>query len=276
MFNKEILIRFKRNSEILLYTNPKKYVKTFVVGLTTIITLLIVAIVNLLLANGTKVETIVSKEGKIQEQSVIIQEKDKKIEDLKQYLPAFYEPLADKTPAKFNSIKNQLKVLDIKISEQNIKIVKEQKLLLSANSYDEIKHIAVKYGLNPIKKNGIKTIDKKEALIKCQPIPKRIAFSQYIQESGGFVSSFSKKFNNPFGIMNKREPGRGQHFTSLDEAVSKYSEILNTSKAMEKFRIARYNSKGNDLELMAKALQGAYCVGDNTYAANLIKIGRSF
>jgi len=162
------------------------------------------------------------------------------------------------------SVKTEIEVY----YQNNVKqILQEQQILLQSlqdHKKPSIKLIN-KYGLNHIK------FSKKNIIKRAQPIPKKIMLAQAYLESNNGNSRFAKEGYNYFGIWTydkkkagfipkNREKGkthRVQKFFSIEEAIDRYTELLNSVVFYKKFRSIRekilinnhYNYKFTDKEI---------------------------
>lgn len=163
--------------------------------------------------------------------------------------------------------------IELNYQKNYLKILNEQKILLhSLNKKDKPQNLIKKYGFDKI------PLTKKNILKRVQPIPKEIMLAQAYLESNNGNSRFAKKGYNYFGIWTynskdkgfipkKREKGkkhRVQKFNSTEEAINKYTEILNSAIFYNKFRNIRkkilekynykYSFKNNDILYMVEGL----------------------
>lgn len=269
--NKKVFQKFKRELIYSLHINPLKTLRN-IIALSILVTVILSGTVfSLLHSNSSNIQVILNKDKEINNRDEIIAQKEKTIKDLRSVLPVYYgdvSPEKLKSMSSFNS-ENFIKLNEI-IKVQNFKIIQEQHKLLKAKSNEEVRPLLKKY--------AISSIDDKLAIIKkVAPIPSKLPLAQATQESGMGKVKIAKETNNFFGIMEVKQPNRLQRFNNLDSAVARYFEVLNTSRAMEKFRNVRLKSFGKNLEGMADSLTGTYCQTPNhNYGAAVFSLMRKF
>jgi len=145
-----------------------------------------------------------------------------------------------------------------------IKVYKELK-----KEYETVKD-DIKYKRNPEKIKRLmkeyRAKDEKDLLKRLYPHPPSITLAQAAIESGWATSRFFREANNLFGMWSSKKheprietPARRKgkkvwlrRFSSVEEAVKEYYEILAKNRAFRKFRDVRYENK--DVFKMVKAL----------------------
>jgi Bax protein len=149
----------------------------------------------------------------------------------------------------------------------NSKILLERDIMLNRQRYkglvsnEELNNICSRIS----KKYGISS--REDIHEKLQPIPVKLSVAQATLESGTGTSKYFKTANNAYGIYTFKGRKRNiEKFPSIEACVDRYATVLNSSKSLKKFRVAR--AKGENLFSLADTLNNTYCES-NTYSTQL-------